>query len=192
MLSMLPTEPAAQPTAFQDRHVGRAAHVHRSGAAFEAGSLLFVSPVTRGLHHQNTVGNLYFALRAYVDAHRAGRIFMAPAEVKVPPVGMVQPDLFFVSAERLELQEDGVQGVPDLVVEVLSPASAYFDRRTKYALYEQVGVREYWMVDPAARCVDVYVHEGDAFVPFDHYAEGDLLRSRVLCGLALPSNVIFG
>ncbi len=68
-----------------------------------------------------------------------------------------QPGTLYNSCERDEIiGETGIEGAPDLVVEVLSPATAYYDLRTKFRAYEKSGVKEYWIVDPERKSVEVY------------------------------------
>ena len=75
---------------------------------------------------------------------------------------VVQPDLLVV-CDRSRVDERGVRGAPDLVVEILSPSSQHHDWREKKALYEKAGVREYWIVDAVARFVAVHILENGAY-----------------------------
>ena len=70
---------------------------------------------------------------------------------------VVQPDLVYVSKDRLSIAQDRIRGVPDLLVEILSPSSIRRDRSLKRALYAGSDVPEYWIVDPAGEQIDVYV-----------------------------------
>ena len=82
---------------------------------------------------------------------------MAPFDVVFSDFDVVEPDLLFVSRERAEvLTEKNVQGAPDLVVEVGSPATRRRDEKTKLQLYERFGVQEYWVVDPDLDAIKVY------------------------------------
>lgn len=75
---------------------------------------------------------------------------------------VLQPDLMVVCDES-KLDRHGVHGAPDLVIEILSPGSARYDKLVKYSLYQRAGVREYWLVDPATRTVCVYVLEDGSY-----------------------------
>jgi Uma2 family endonuclease len=69
----------------------------------------------------------------------------------------VQPDIVFVSSERLGIiHDEGIKGAPDLVIEILSPSTAHRDRGIKRKLYERHGVTQYWIVDPDAKAVEVW------------------------------------
>ena len=77
---------------------------------------------------------------------------------------MVQPDLVFVSNDRLHLvTETSIQGAPDLVIEVLSPSTARLDRDRKKDAYARFGVREYWIADPDTRTLETYRLEDQSF-----------------------------
>ena len=90
-------------------------------------------------------------------------VFNAPFEVRLPAPGesdltastVVQPDLVVV-CDPAKLDEQGCKGAPDLVVEILSPATAAKDLKEKFVLYERVGVEEYWIVHPVEKAVTVY------------------------------------
>jgi Uma2 family endonuclease len=98
-------------------------------------------------------------------AESAGGIaFQAPLDVVLADHSVVQPDLMYVSATRLKLVGKGVEGAPDLVVEILSPGTARFDRGRKLQLYALYGIEEYWLVDHERRQVDFLIKEAGSFV----------------------------
>lgn len=111
------------------------------------------APKTR---HQRTVGRLYVALAEFVRKQDLGEVFLAPFDVVFGERTAVQPDLLFIRKDRLSIvTELNVQGAPDLVIEVLSPSNASFDRETKLQVYARAGVRELWYVDPDVRTVEI-------------------------------------
>ena len=74
---------------------------------------------------------------------------MVPSDVFLSPNDVVQPEVFFVANDRLQVwQDEGVHGAPDSVIEVLLPATAQLDKKTKRRVYAQAGVKELWPVDP--------------------------------------------
>lgn len=107
--------------------------------------------------HQVVSKRLLMRLSELLEEPGHGEVVAAPG-VEFPATGEgVQPDILFVSNERRHIVEEaGIVGAPDLVVEVLSPSTAERDRGAKRRLYERQGVREYWIVDPAENQVDVY------------------------------------
>jgi Uma2 family endonuclease len=93
-----------------------------------------------------------------------GIVFPAPLDVVLADHSVVQPDLLYMSAARLELVGNRVEGAPDLVVEVLSPGTARFDRGRKLQLYSLYGIEEYWLVDHERRQIDFLIKEAGSFV----------------------------
>lgn len=111
-------------------------------------------PSTR---HQRVVTRLVSALHAFVVAHDLGEIFPGPVDVLFAEGDYLEPDLVFVAREHAHLVSDrGVEGPPDLVVEIASPSTAGRDRGIKLDRYRLFGVPEYWVADPEARTVDVW------------------------------------
>jgi Uma2 family endonuclease len=107
--------------------------------------------------HQETLGNLYVGLRDHVVRRRLGRIFLAPLDVILADVGIVQPDLIFIAHDRASLLTPrGIEGAPTLVVEILSASTIQIDRHAKLQLYARHGVPCYWIVDPGSRLVEAY------------------------------------
>ena len=112
------------------------------------------SPNTR---HQTIVRELVVLIGTHLKRHPAGKIFTAPLDVVFSDFDVVEPDLLFVSSDRAQvLTEKNVQGAPDLVVEIGSPATRRRDEKTKLQLYERFGVQEYWVVDPDLDVIKVY------------------------------------
>ena len=107
--------------------------------------------------HQKIVGELFGLIWSHLKRQPVGDIYVAPFDVVFSELDVVEPDLLFVSRERGEvLTEKNVQGAPDLVVEVGSPATRRRDEKTKLQLYERFGVLEYWVVDPDLDVVKAY------------------------------------
>ena len=112
--------------------------------------------------HQRISRNLEFILHAHVVAARLGEILDAPVDVIFADTTVVEPDLLFVSSARSGLiSERGVEGAPDLVVEILSPSTQQRDLGLKRQLYARHRVPHYWCVDPAARTLTELVLAGD-------------------------------
>jgi Uma2 family endonuclease len=99
--------------------------------------------------HQRIVEFLHTLLSLFVSVTGLGLVRLAPFEVKLWEGGPArEPDLFFVSKERLAaLSSERFSGAPDLVAEVLSAGTLYIDRNEKFREYERAGVREYWLID---------------------------------------------
>lgn len=128
------------------------------GNRYEAiGGELYVSPPPKP-PHQWVIANLFQELSDLLVRPGWGRLFCAPIGVEFAETEEgVQPDLLFVSNERLHIvTEDAIRGAPDLVIEVLSPRTARRDRTVKRQLYQRHGVAEYWVVDLEAKQVEVW------------------------------------
>ncbi len=146
--------------------------------------------------HQSISGQLYLTMRQFVTQSQLGRVWYAPLDVILSDHDVVQPDLFFVSKVRENIvTEANVQGAPDLVVEILSPATAQHDREYKITLYSRHGVREYWLVDPDEDTVEVWTESdsesGTGLVLTATYRRGDTLESPLLEALNIPLEAIF-
>jgi len=101
----------------------------------------------------------------FLREHRLGHVYMAPLDVLFSDANVVEPDVLYVSEERLRGQQDEryLTVTPDLVVEVLSPSTKHVDRGAKRGLYERQGVTEYWLIDPALETVQVFRLEHGRF-----------------------------
>jgi len=117
----------------------------------------------------------------------------APVGVRLPnqPVPL-QPDILFVRTERLDIiGDDYVEGAPDLVMEVLSPSNWLYDRREKMQAYREGGVAEYWIVDPRARTIEVYVLEQGAYRLVNQYGPGEVAQSLEVVGFHVSLDDVF-
>lgn len=116
------------------------------------------------LAHQDAVLNLGSLLRSHVRQNQLGRIFVAPTDVVLSDLTVVQPDLVFVARERESIITPlNVRGAPDLVVEVLSASAPERDLAVKYQLYARYGVPSYWLFDPSSRTARALVLEQGAY-----------------------------
>lgn len=137
---------------------------------------LVVTPAP-SLHHQRIAGRLFARLFDFVEAQRLGEVFHAPLDVLLGEGDYVEPDVVFVREERCgdTLSDRGVEGPPDLVIEILSPATEARDRGIKLERYRLFGVAEYWIVDPEGRSIEVWDLGGGATAPAIHQRD-DRLR----------------
>lgn len=152
---------------------------------------VYISPSPK-LRHQRAVETLYRLLHAFCQGRRAGEVHVAPLDVHLPSGDVIQPDVIFVSESNRAILKDWIRGVPDLLIEVISPESAERDRIVKRRLYEQNGVREYWLADPEAPAVEVLVLSATVYAPHGYFEEGDRVTSAVLPGLSLGAGEIVG
>lgn len=148
-----------------------------------------IIPMAATRLHQTLVRFLLALLDAFLAVYRVGEVFDTVFQVRLWPDGPVrQPDLVFVAAEHSErITPQGIEGPPDLIVEVVSDDSVQRDRVDTFDEYEKAGVREYWILDnrPDRRRAWFYrLDERGRFVPILPDAEG-VVRSSVLPGFWL-------
>jgi Uma2 family endonuclease len=134
------------------------------------------SPVRK---HQEVVGQLFSQMYPYVSENELGQLFIAPFDVYLDEhANAVQPDIIFVSKEREHIIQDHIHGVPDLLVEILSPGNPSHDLMLKKNLYEKFGVKEYWVVDPVSKEVNGYLLVNNRFEAIA--ARPGILSSKIL------------
>ncbi len=146
------------------------------------------SPTAR---HQRVSRDLFLALAQHVQTHMLGEVLAAPLDVILADDSIAQPDILFISNERLPIVRDWVHGAPDLVIEILSPGTRERDRTLKRHLYARYGVRELWLVDPEAKTVEVFRLDPASEIAPRIFVEQDTLTSDVLPSLRLPLESIW-
>jgi len=131
------------------------------------GRLFMYSPAPAS-YHQNIVGNLHGIFYA-IFKHQSCKLFMAPFDVRLTTTNeqtneaittVVQPDLCVI-CDRNKIDERGCLGAPDWIVEVASPSTAKKDLNDKYNVYQETGVREYWVVNPEGKYINQYVPDAN-------------------------------
>jgi Uma2 family endonuclease len=143
--------------------------------------------------HQRIVSRFDRTMGVFVDREGLGELFVSPFDVFLTDTHLFQPDLVFVVADRLHLiSRRGLEGAPDLVVEVLSPSTGYYDLTQKRDAYEHAGVREYWIVDPERRTVEVLTLEGEAYRTAATAEREGRVESTLLEGFSVEAGRLFG
>jgi len=136
---------------------------------------LYVAP-SPGRRHQEIVTHLVSLLHAFARSNGLGKVFVSPFDVLLGEGDYMEPDILFVLEARAGiLSERGVEGAPDLVVEVLSPSTRGRDRSIKLERYRHFGVAEYWIIDPDRRTVELWKQAARAAQPIT-LAAADTLR----------------
>lgn len=148
-----------------------------------------------GWPHGGLDANLSRVIGAHVRRHRLGIVMGSSAGYDLPSGDTLEPDVAFISAERFAAGPRPTPGqfvkiVPDLVVEILSPATSHRDRTEKKVVYERNGVAEYWIVDPAKHSVTVFPLRRGRFASARPISCGPI-RSRVLPTLRLSVEQVF-
>jgi Uma2 family endonuclease len=143
--------------------------------------------------HQRVSGKIFLKLQPFVTTNKLGEIFYAPIDVYLDDSNFYQPDLVFVSdVQKGILSEEGlIQGVPDLVIEILSPSTGKYDRGGKMRVYEYHSVKEYWIVDLANKLIEVYTHENQRFDLYSYALSNEKIKSKLFADLDLLVGDIF-
>lgn len=150
---------------------------------------LLVSPAP-SQKHQRLSGRLHLVVGPHVETRGLGEVYYAPVDVRLGPNDIVQPDLLFIRRDRLDIYRDNpVEGPPDLVIEILSPANRSVDLVHKAALYARAGVRGYWIADPEEPSVRIFVLRDGRYEEI--LPENGFLRSTVLPDLVIDLAALF-
>jgi Uma2 family endonuclease len=134
--------------------------------------------------HQIVTGNLFSRLMQSL-AGKPCRPFIAPTDVKLSDLDVVQPDILVV-CDPARITATHIEGAPDLVIEVLSPTTSAKDLRQKKALYERAGVREYLVVDPLEHYAIRFLLGADGYDKGAVFAADEMLVFVTLEGLEVP------
>lgn len=152
---------------------------------------LVMSPAP-SFYHQEIVDRFHDMLKAHVRKHHLGKTNIAPLDMVLTALNVTQPDVVFISNERLGIIKERLTGAADLVAEVFSPGSRRRDRIDKRDLYEQHGVREYWLIDPEAKTVEVLHLESGTYQLVGRWHPGEQAQSRLLKGFKVLVSALFG
>jgi Uma2 family endonuclease len=128
--------------------------------------------------HQITCGKTYRFLAGIVPN---GMVIFAPMDVQLGEHDVVQPDLFWASTNGTCVELDNrFQGAPDLVIEVLSPSTAKRDKGYKFQLYQRVGVKEYWLMNPDLQLIEIWALQDGRYVLVEVADQEDSFTSPIL------------
>jgi len=157
---------------------------------------IFTKAAAPNRRHQEVSGSLFYLFANYLQAQPC-KVYAAPFDVRFSRnpenekvKSVVQPDISVI-CDLSKLDEKGCLGAPDLVVEILSPGTSRVELQNKYELYEEFGVREYWVVHPVECTVFIYTLVNGEFQPSRLYTAGDQIRSVVLPGFLLDIEEVF-
>lgn len=141
--------------------------------------------------HQIASSNLHTELGYFVKRHKLGRVFAAPMDVRFTKNDVVQPDLFFIKNDRLDIVQRIIEGAPDLVVEIKSDGNTANEMIYKKFLYEISRVKEYWVIYPNKKTVRQYELIDDELHHVRTLTTTDTLRSTVLSDFEMSVAAIF-
>jgi Uma2 family endonuclease len=116
--------------------------------------------------HQVVLGEIFVELALYLRKNKIGEVRISPYDVYFSKQNVFQPDLIFIENENLnKIEEKGLVGAPDLVIEILSPSTSQLDYEEKKFLYKRFGVKEYFIVDPNTKSVDSFYLKDNEYEP---------------------------
>lgn len=147
------------------------------------GLIMVPSPVPS---HQIVSRRIEFELLKFVEARGLGEVLYAPIDVYFSETDTYQPDIIFISKERLGIiGEKKIEAAPDLIIEILLPSTAYYDLRHKRDVYEASGVKEYWVVDIIEKIIEVYENLGGEFKIVSKAQNKGKVESKLLEGFEI-------
>lgn len=161
------------------------------------GEVIMMAPAPARVH-QGISMELSSQLHAYLKGKKC-KVYAAPFDVRLFEADgdqsedvdtVVEPDITIV-CDPSKLDERGCKGAPDMVVEILSPATQRHDRFTKFSLYQRAGVREYWIVDPDSKTVQSFILEDGRFSVKEFGTAGDKMKVNVLEDCVIDLSEIF-
>jgi Uma2 family endonuclease len=131
-------------------------------------------------------------LHGYLKRNQVGKLFNAPFDVYLDEINVFQPDIIIVLNERLGiLTEEGAEGAPDLVIEILSLKTRRLDLANKKQEYARAGVKELWIIDPEPRTITIHQFASDGVEEIRQINEADTLSTDLLPGFNLAAETIF-
>ena len=149
--------------------------------------------------HQVVAGNLLVLMKTFLKKQKC-QVFIAPFDVRLPVKNrkkdnevttVVQPDICIICDES-KIDTRGCCGAPDLVVEILSPGNSHKEVKLKFELYEEAGVKEYWIIYPEEESLAVFVlNENNKYDGAVLYAGKELIYSKAIPGLIIKTKEIF-
>jgi len=151
---------------------------------------LIMSPAP-SFYHQKVALRFYKALDAWVAVRQLGEVIASPIDMVLSPHCTVQPDVAFIAQDRRAIIQDVIRGPADLVAEVVSLGGRNRDRIEKRDLYEQYGVKEYWIIDPEAETVDLLSLVNSRYELVTRSGSGQTVASRLLTGFEISVDHLF-
>lgn len=149
--------------------------------------------------HQRILGEFYLQFGSYLKGKKC-KAYLSPFDVRLfetQETGpenvdtVVQPDLMVI-CDQSKVDRRGIHGAPDLVIEILSPATAHYDKLVKFNLYQMAGVKEYWLADPVTRTVCVYTLEDGSYHAATVYSADLSVPVGILDDCRIELSEVFG
>ena len=143
-------------------------------------------------YHQEISRKLSQKIGSFIEENNLGTLYYSPLDVIFSEQEVYQPDIIFISNDNANIiREKNIQGPPDMAIEILSPETAYYDLREKFKVFEKCGVKEYWIVDPGLKKMEIYENKDKKFKIFSEAEGGGVVSSKVLDGLSISLIEVF-
>jgi Uma2 family endonuclease len=142
--------------------------------------------------HQRICGKLFIELTNFITKNNIGEVFIAPCDVFFDEKNVYQPDIIFISSENKNIIiEANIKGSPDLLIEIISPSTAYYDLFEKKEIYEKFGVKEYWIIDPQKHWIEIYTLKQNKYSLFSRIEKKGKIKSSLLKKLDIDASKLF-
>ena len=159
------------------------------------GKVFNMSPAP-GSYHQIVSGNIGRDFGVFLK-RKPCKVFVAPFDVRLSRfkndqeiLTVVQPDICVICDQSI-IDEKGCNGSPDLIIEILSPSTKKKDIQDKFYLYEESGIKEYWIVYPLEKIVDVFLLENNKYRLLKKYVQDDVVPVNILEGFSISLLDVF-
>jgi len=160
------------------------------------GRIFKMSPAPNRMH-QDLSFRIHLLIYNFLNSSKC-KVYSAPFDVRLPRkskddkdiITVLQPDICVICDES-KLDDKGCLGAPDVVVEILSPGNNAKEMKNKYEVYEEAGVKEYWIVSPQNETFLVYTLIDAKYVPSRTMTTGDIVISSVLSGFSIDLEKLF-
>ncbi|MEP9410331.1 MAG: Uma2 family endonuclease [Candidatus Brocadia sp.] len=151
---------------------------------------LIVAPAP-SFKHQEVITRLVRLISNYVYEKEVGKVVASPVDVVLRKDIVLQPDIIYISHKNMGIVRDaGVFGTPDIIIEVLSPASVYRDMQVKKNIYERFGIQEYWIVFPDEKVIEIFTLDKGRYALISSAEKAGKIVSQVL-GMEIDIKDVF-
>ncbi len=155
------------------------------------GGELIMTPAPTVIH-QRVTRRLTLSLTEFVEKEEMGEVFFSPIDVVLTDTDVIQPDLLFVARENSKIiKRKKINGAPDLIIEVTSPSTGYYDLVVKKRIYEKHGVKEYRVVDPHLKWIEIYHWEEGKYQMLARAEKSGTVESALLPGWSVDLKHLF-
>ncbi len=159
------------------------------------GKVFDMSPASSSSHQKFSI-QMIRLISNFLEGKNC-EVFHAPFDVRITSIkseadiiSVVQPDICVICDLR-KIDERSCNGSPDLIIEIVSPNSIKRDVQDKLDIYQEVGVKEYWIAYPLEKMIEVFLLEGDRYQLVKKYVEADVVLVNSLPGLEIPLSKVF-